>query len=146
MLCVVCSAGGHLSEALSALASTKAPRYFVTYGEDHAKKWLSGEEAYYVEDPHVSIIKYLKNAYQSIIILLRKRPKVILSTGSGIALATCIFGKMIGAKVIYLESGARITSPSRTGKLMYYIADDFIVQWEPLLRCFPKATYVGSLI
>lgn len=145
-VCVVCSAGGHLTEALGALAASDAPRYFVTYGEPHARERLAGEEAYYIVDPHTSLPGYMKNAWQSLVLLVRKRPGVIFSTGAGIALATCLFGKMMGAKVIYLESGARVTTPSRTGKLMYRYANVFVVQWKPLLRQFPRALYVGPLL
>ena len=146
MLCVVCSAGGHLTEAIEALAMTKTPRYFVTYGEPHARERLAGEDAYFVIDPHTSLIKYLFNSIQSLFIILKKRPKVIFSTGAGIALATCFLGRFMGSKIIYLESGARITTPSKTGKLMYRYADVFIVQWKPLLKFFPDAKYVGPLI
>ena len=146
MLCVVCSAGGHLTEALEALSKTDEPRYFVTYGEPHARERLSGEEAYYVVDPHTSLIGYIRNAWQSLVLLVRKRPKIIFSTGAGIALATCLMGKLLGAQVIYLESGARVTTPSRTGKLMYRYADVFIVQWKPMLKHFPKALYAGPLL
>lgn len=145
-LCVVCSAGGHLSEALGALVSSGAPRYFVTYGEPHARERLSGEEAYYVIDPHTSLVGYVKNTWQSIKLLIRKRPSVIFSTGAGIALATCIFGRLMGARVIYLETGARVTTPSKTGKLMYRFANVFIVQWKPMLSWFPNARYVGPLL
>ena len=62
-LCIVCSSGGHLSEAISAVSMSNAPRYFVTYGEPHAKSWLSDEEAYFIIDPHTSLLKYIKNAW-----------------------------------------------------------------------------------
>lgn len=146
MLCVVCSAGGHLSEALEAVSKTDMPMYFVTYGEPHARMRLSDEEAYYIEDPHTSLVKYAVNTVQSIWLLMKKRPKVIFSTGAGIALATCLIGRMFGAKIIYLESGARITTASKTGALMYKISDVFIVQWKPLLKIFPNAKYVGPLL
>jgi hypothetical protein len=145
-VCVVCSAGGHLTEALGALAASDAPRYFVTYGEPHARERLSGEEAYYVVDPHTSLVGYMLNAWQSIVLLIKKRPRVIFSTGAGIALATCLFGKLMGATVIYLETGARVTTPSKTGTLMYRFANVFVVQWKPLLRWFPRALYVGPLL
>lgn len=145
-VCVVCSAGGHLSEALDALVASDAPRYFVTYGEPHARERLAGEEAYYVVDPHTSLVGYMKNAWQSIVLLIRKRPVVIFSTGAGIALATCLFGKVMGAKIIYLETGARVTTPSKAGKLMYRFANVFVVQWKPMLRWYPNALYVGPLL
>jgi len=146
MLCVVCSAGGHLTEAIAALEKTEVPMYFVTYGEPHVRQRLADKEAYFVKDPHTSLLGYLINTGQSIHILWKKKPKVIFTTGAGIALATCVFGKIMGAKIIFLESGARITTASKTGKLMYYIADSYLVQWKPLLKLFPKATYAGPLL
>ncbi len=146
MLCVVCSSGGHLSEALEALSKTDGPRYFVTYGEPHARERLSREEAYYVIDPHTSLIGYFRNAWQSLVLLVKKRPKVIFSTGAGIAIATCLIGKLFGTRIIYLESGARVKTPSRTGKLIYRYADIFIVQWKPMLKFYPKALYAGPLL
>lgn len=146
MLCVISSAGGHLSEALEAVSKTKHPMYFVTYGEPHARQRLQGKEAYYIVDPHTSIVKYIQNAFQSTWLLLKKRPKVIFSTGAGIALVTCVLGKLMGAKIIFLESGARISTPSKTGAFMYKIAHVFIVQWKPMLKLYPNAKYVGPLL
>lgn len=145
-VCVVCSAGGHLSEAIEALVETGEPKYFITFGEPHARMRLKDEEAYFIVDPHTSLLKYLLNFIQSLALYAWKRPKIIFSTGSGIALATCILGKLFRSKIIYLETGARINTPSRTGKFMYRLADVFIVQWKPLLEYYPEARYVGPLI
>lgn len=145
-VCVACSAGGHLAEALAAVAEVRAECYFVTYDEPHVRSLLAGKEVYYVVDPHVSPLLYLKNAWQSLWILLRKRPKVIVSTGAGIALATCYLAKLAGKKIIFIENGARVTTPSRTGRLIYPIADVFIVQWKTMLQHYPKAIYGGALL
>jgi beta-1,4-N-acetylglucosaminyltransferase len=145
-VCVACSAGGHLAEALAAIAEIKAECYFVTFDEPHVRSRLIGKEVYYVVDPHVSPLLYLKNAWQSLRILLRKRPKVIVSTGAGIALATCLLGKLGGCKLIFIENGARVTTPSRTGRLVYPLADLFIVQWKPMLQHYPRAIYGGPLL
>ena len=69
----------------------------------------------------------------------------IVSTGGGMSIATCLLGKLLGVKLIYIESAARVRSPSRTGKMLYSVADLFIVQWEPMLEHFPKAVYGGAL-
>lgn len=145
-VCVVCSAGGHLSEALAAVSKVGAPRYFVTFGEPHVHSRLAGERVYYVIDPHVNPWLYLRNAWQSLLIFLRERPKVVVSTGAGIALATCLLAKLTGSTLIFIESGARVSTPSRTGRLLYPLADLFIVQWKPLLKHFPKAVYGGQLL
>ncbi|HFD79161.1 MAG TPA: UDP-N-acetylglucosamine--LPS N-acetylglucosamine transferase [Gammaproteobacteria bacterium] len=145
-VCIVCSAGGHLSEALAATEKLSGERYYVTFDEPHVRERLKGEEVYYVVDPHVSPILYMKNAFQSLLLFIRKRPRVVISNGAGIALATCVYAKLAGAKLIFIETGARVTTPSRTGKLVYRFADLFIVQWRPLLKHYPKAVYGGPLL
>lgn len=40
---------------------------------------------------------------------------------------------------------ARIKSPSKTGKFLYKFVDLFIVQWEELLKFYPKAVYGGKI-
>jgi len=81
-------------------------------------------------------------------ILLRERPDVILSTGGGeIAVPFCYIGKVLGAKVIFIETLTRVTTPSGGGKCVYPIADLFLVQWESLLKRYgTKAKYWGKVI
>lgn len=146
LLCVVCSAGGHLTEALLAVEGVDYPKYFVTYRLPHIDESLENVTYYYITNPHKNVLKYFENLFQSIKIYLTMRPKIILSTGSGMAISTCLIGKMIGSKIIFIETGARISTPSLTGRLMYYFSDLFIVQWKPLLKKYPKAVYGGVLL
>lgn len=144
-LCVICSSGGHLSEALAALAKSSVPAVFVTKGDAHVADRLKSQPFFYVVDPHTSLHLYLINAWQSLGIYLRIRPKVIFSTGSGIAVFMCIWGKLWGSKIIYLESAARVVELSRTGKFLYRLADVFYVQWPDLVTKYPNAQFVGRL-
>ena len=93
----------------------------------------------------ILLIKSILKATQ---ILLRERPDVILSTGGGeIAVPFCYIGKVLGAKVIFIETLTRVTTPSGGGKLVYPIADLFLVQWESLLNRYgKKAKYWGAVI
>ena len=43
-------------------------------------------------------------------------------------------------KLIYIESFAKVTSPTLTGKLLYKYADQFYVQWESMKEFYPKST------
>jgi beta-1,4-N-acetylglucosaminyltransferase len=79
-------------------------------------------------------------------VLLRVRPKVILSTGANIAIPISVFGRLLGVKVIHIETGSRVYTMSSTGKAMYRIAHLFFVQWEQLQRDYPKAIYAGRLL
>jgi UDP-N-acetylglucosamine:LPS N-acetylglucosamine transferase len=145
ILCVVCSAGGHLTEALLAVDDVDYPKYFVTYKLPHTDQTLSKYAYYYIINPHKNMFKYPVNFLQSLKIYFQKRPAFILSTGSGMTIATCLIGKLFGSKIIYIETGARIYIPSMTGRLLYYFSDLFIVQWKPLLTFFPKGVYGGLL-
>ena len=51
----------------------------------------------------------------------------------------------MGAKLIYIEVFDRIDKPTLTGKLVYPIADKFIVQWEEAKKVYPKAINFGSI-
>lgn len=48
-------------------------------------------------------------------------------------------------KVIYIESFAKINSPTLTGRVMYKFADIFYVQWPEMLKVYPKAKYIGGI-
>ena len=61
------------------------------------------------------------------------------------ALPICIIGKIFGSKVIYIETFANRNKKTATGRLIYPIADLFIVQWEDMLKLYPKAVYGGSI-
>ena len=93
-----------------------------------------------------SLVGVTRSALKQLRVLLRVRPKVILSTGASIALPVAAFGRLIRVKVIHIETGSRVRTMSSTGKLMYRIAHLFFVQWEPLQEDYPKAIYAGRLL
>jgi len=146
-ICIACSGGGHLSQAITISKAIKGHEiYFVTCPLPHLKEGVGNFQTYFVVDPHVSILKYIKNLFQSIKILLKKKPDVIISTGSGIAIASCLTGKLLGAKIIFVESGSRVVTPSKTGRLLYRYSDMFLIQWETLRKNYPDAVNCGLLI
>lgn len=143
---VVGAGGGHLTEGLLATESVPMIRYIATYQLPHTQKWLETERFHALIDPHGNIFKYMVNFLQSLWLLIRIRPHAVISTGGGISIATSLLGKLFGAKLIYLESGARVNTPSRTGDLLYRYSDLFIVQWKPLLKRYPRAIWGGLLL
>eukprot|EP00960_Hanusia_phi_P034885 751344-Hanusia_phi.AAC.5 len=80
------------------------------------------------------------------------QPDLVLCNGPGtcvpIAYSAYFFRVFLmqRSKIIFAESIARVKSLSLSGKLLYPIADEFVVQWEELLKRAPRARYVGFLI
>jgi len=153
---VVLGNGGHTTEMLK-LVNLLGPRYEYHYMMStidrisEAKITIPGP-VYRVPvpyDKHVSksrILPAMVSAVEQLIVLLRVRPKAILSSGANIAIPVSIFGRLLGVKVIHIETGSRVYTMSSTGKAMYRIAHLFFVQWEPLREKYPKAIYAGRLL
>lgn len=78
-------------------------------------------------------------------IMAKEKPDFIVTTGALIAFPFCVAAKFAKAKIVYIESFARVHNKSLTGRLVYPFADLFLVQWKPLLELYPKAKYVGGI-
>lgn len=85
--------------------------------------------------------KYLE-VYQH---LQKEKPDVVICTGVLAMIPICLISKLMGKKLIYIESFAKVTSPTETGKLLYKFADRFYVQWKPMLKFYPNAVYLGGI-
>ncbi|WP_332237870.1 PssD/Cps14F family polysaccharide biosynthesis glycosyltransferase [Sporolactobacillus sp. KGMB 08714] len=88
---------------------------------------------------------FLYNTFISLLYALKCRPKIVISTGAGATLPFLVFSKMMGSKIIFVESFAKIHSPTLTGKIVYRFADVYFVQWPEMLKIYPHAIYRGSL-
>lgn len=89
------------------------------------------------------IFKFGYNCLKSLILYIKIHPKYIVSTGTHTAVPICYIGKLFGSKIIYIETFANSKTKTLAGKLVYPIANVFIVQWKPLLKLYPKAIYGG---
>ena len=91
------------------------------------------------------VFKYTFLIFKTIFLYFKIRPKVIITTGTHTAGPMCYLGKLFGSKIIYIETFANINKKTATGRLIYPIADLFIVQWEEMLELYPKAKYGGPI-
>ena len=87
----------------------------------------------------------LKNTILAYKILKKERPDIIISTGAAVAVPFFWLGKLFGVKTIYIEVFDRIDTPTLTGKLVYPVADKFIVQWDEMKKVYPKAINLGGI-
>lgn len=89
------------------------------------------------------IFKFLYNSFKSLMLFVKIRPKAILTTGTHTAVPMCYIGRLFGSKVIFIETFANSKTKTVSGKLVYPIANIFVVQWEEMLKLYPKAIYGG---
>lgn len=146
-ICLVGSSGGHLTH-LYMLKQTwsKYDRFWVTFNKEDANDLLSNERVYHCYYPtNRNLWNLLKNTFLAIYVLFKERPKVIISSGAAVAVPFFYIGKILGAKTIYIEVFDRFDKPTLTGKLVYPVTDEFIVQWSTMKKVYPKAKVWGSI-
>lgn len=144
---LVCSSGGHLLQ-LVALRPAWEPfsRAWVTFDKSDARSLLAGERVHFAHGPtNRNIPKLLRNLVFAWKIVSLARPRVILTTGAGVAVPVAWVGRLRGARVVYVESLTRIDRPSLSCRLLKPVAARIYVQWPELLRTLPAGRYVGSV-
>lgn len=121
-------------------------RFWVTFDKEDARSLLKDEKMYPCYFPTNRNIKNLiRNTFLAIRVLKKEKPDLIISSGAAVAVPFFYLGKMMGAKLIYIEVFDRIDKPTMTGKMVYPIVDKFIVQWEEMKKVYPKAVNFGSI-
>ncbi|MDQ4076868.1 MAG: UDP-N-acetylglucosamine transferase subunit ALG14 [Chloroflexota bacterium] len=145
---LVCSHGGHLTETLQLVEAFEGHDiFFATYHSIREAEIQRIARSYFTANIGTSLPRMLVACFWALTILLRERPDVLVSLGSEIALPFFYLGKLLGIKTIFIESWCRIENLSRTGQLLYRIADVFLVQWPQLLAvCDEKAQHRGAVI
>ena len=73
------------------------------------------------------------------------RPDVIVTTGTHTAVPMCYIAHLFKKKVIWIETFANSKTGTEAGKMVYKIADTFIVQWDSMKEVYPKAIVGGSI-
>jgi hypothetical protein len=143
-ICLVSSCGGHLTEIRS-LKTVYAiyEHFYVLNDRVLLPKDMDGR-TYFITHSQRDIL-LMSNFREAWRILRKERPGVILSTGAGCVVPFAVIGKLLGIPTIYIEISTQVVTPSLSGRIMYYLADRFFYQWEPLRSYFPKGSYGGLL-
>jgi beta-1,4-N-acetylglucosaminyltransferase len=147
-LLLVCSAGGHLLQ-LQLLRAAWEPhtRLWVTHDKEDARSLLTTERVVYAYAPTTrSLPNLLRNLGLAALLVWQARPRVVLTTGAGIAVPFAWIARALGARVIYVESLTRIEGPSLSCRLIAPVADSVYVQWPELVAALPRARFAGNVL
>jgi UDP-N-acetylglucosamine:LPS N-acetylglucosamine transferase len=144
---LVCSAGGHLLQLLALRPAWSGfSRAWVTFEKSDARSLLNGEAVIFAHGPtNRSVKNLLRNIPVALRVVRRLRPSVVLTTGAGVAVPFAWIGRLLGARVVYVESFTRIEEPSLSCRLIAPVADRIYAQWPELTRVLPRARYVGTV-
>lgn len=144
---LVCSAGGHLLQLLALRPAWSGfSRAWVTFDKSDAHSLLSDEAVIFAHGPTNRNVKnFLRNIPVALRVVRRARPSVVLTTGAGVAVPFAWVGRLLGARVVYVESFTRIEGPSLSCRLIAPVADRIYAQWPELTRVLPRARYVGTV-
>lgn len=148
-VCFAASTGGHFEQLLMLRPLMERYDSFILTEKTDYAVVKESDRAYFLHQVNRKEKKWLfamlLNAFSSLYIFLKERPDAVICTGVLAMIPMCLLCKLFGGKLIYIESFAKVTSPTETGKLLYKFADRFYVQWESMLEIYPDAIYLGGI-
>ncbi|WP_026663177.1 PssD/Cps14F family polysaccharide biosynthesis glycosyltransferase [Butyrivibrio proteoclasticus] len=148
-VCFAASSGGHYEQLMMLKPLMEKYDSFVITEKTKYDSSCKEEKTYYLRQVNrrekLFPVVFILNTLESFKIYLEEKPDIIVCTGVLAMIPMCMIMKIFGKELIYIESFAKVTSATETGKVMYKLADRFLVQWETMKEVFPKATYVGGI-
>lgn len=147
-ICFAASSGGHFEQIMMLEPLMKKYNGFiVTEKTNYVAD--TGFRTYQLDQVNRKefsfIFRFIINAFKSVYIFIKEKPDAIITTGVLSMIPLCLICKIAKRKLIYIESFAKVTSPTLTGKFLYRFADRFYVQWQKMLSIYPHAIYVGGI-
>lgn len=147
----ISSTGGHLTELLQlkplfekceytiVTEKTKSNQNLIDQYPDHVYYLAYGTKQHLFK--YLFIFAY--NIIVSFFIFLKVKPDAIVTTGTHTAVPMCYIAHFLKKKVVFIETFANSKTPTQAGRLVYPIADLFVVQWKSMLEHYPNAVYGG---
>lgn len=149
-ICLISSSGGHFEQLKNLKSLEKKNDVFIITEKTLYNKNNKDINYFIPQVNRKELFVFFKLVYifiKSFYILIKEKPNIIISTGVLASIPMILIGKILNKKIIYIESFAKINSPTKTGSFIYKynIADRFYVQWESMLEYYPKAIYKGGI-
>ena len=148
-ICFTASTGGHFEQLMMLKPLMDKYDSFIVTEKTGYSVIKDNRKVYYLKQVNrhekTFIFKMIANIFTSLNIFIKERPDVIISTGALATIPMCVLSKIFRKKVIFIESFAKVTSPTLTGKLIYKFADQFYVQWEQMKEHYPDAIFKGGI-
>ena len=142
----VSSGGGHWIQLQRLLPALQGHRIAFATCEESYRDHVKFERFFIVNDAsRWSKASLLLLAIRMALVVLRYRPDVVISTGAAPGFFGVFFGKVLGARTIWVDSIANAQALSLSGQKARLYSDLWLTQWPHLAR--PDGPlYVGSVL
>jgi UDP-N-acetylglucosamine--N-acetylmuramyl-(pentapeptide) pyrophosphoryl-undecaprenol N-acetylglucosamine transferase len=149
-VCLAASGGGHLRQLLD-LEPVWAPHDYFFITEDTALGQTMAKNHRTEFLPHFAwgqakmgapfrmLARAAVSAVHALRVMLRERPDLVISTGAGAVIFPVFWGRLLGARIVVVESFARFDHPSLFGRIAAPFAHDLVVQSAKLADRYPRA-------
>lgn len=148
-ICFAASSGGHYEQLLMLKPLMEKYDSFILAEKTLYNASAKNLKIYFLKQVNRKeksfIPRMICNLFLSLKIYIKERPNYVICTGVLAMIPMCLIVKFTGGKLIYIESFAKVSSPTQTGKFLYKFADRFYVQWKPMLKFYPNAKYLGGI-
>jgi hypothetical protein len=147
------SAGGHANELHALLAAARGvwptePDAYVTTLELAAAGFAPYGKPVHVigEADRRKPLRSIAVLGRSLALAWRLSPRVVVTTGSMPLAMFCIWSKLFGARIVWIDSVAQIEHMSMSGRVMRRIADLCLVQWPDVAAQYRGVEYAGEVL
>ena len=142
----VASRGGHWIQLLRIRSAFEGHKcVYVSTTQGYARD-IAPDKFFVVRDAsRWNKIGLVVLAFQLLWIVIRIRPDIVISTGAAPGYFAILFGKLLGARTVWLDSIANVEELSLSGRQAGRFADLWLTQWKHLAR--PSGpVYLGSVL
>jgi UDP-N-acetylglucosamine:LPS N-acetylglucosamine transferase len=146
-LLLVSSVGGHLLQLVALRPAWSGfTRVWVTFDAADSRALLADERVVHAHGPtNRNVPNLLRNLVLAVRVLRRVRPLAVITTGAGVAVPFAVVARLLGARVVYVETLARIDRPSLSYRLSRPFVSRTYVQWPELADALPAARFHGTV-
>jgi len=141
------SGGGHWIELLRLTPAFRdCSVAYVTVNKSYGH--MVGDSAFYTVNDATRWNPFglLLLAARMFLLMLTIRPEIVVSTGAAPGYFAVRFGRLFGARTVWVDSLANVTEVSRAGRMAGRYCDLWLTQWPGLASSPAGPRYAGQVI
>jgi UDP-N-acetylglucosamine:LPS N-acetylglucosamine transferase len=92
-----------------------------------------------------NVLNFVRNLILAVRVIRRVRPRVVVSTGAGVAVPFFLVARLHRIPTVFLEVYDRVDSATLTGRLCNPLSTRFLVQWEEQVPFYRRAEFIGPV-